>query len=137
MGRCPTRHHHFCGIIQTSCKCAWAWEMFQKRSRFVFTWSYGHWIALILQHLKCGQKVDKNWKYYFQKCNECLEYQPKSMISMWFLLHMQVYWSFTNLPNGRQNALFTQEAQSPKSTPITLRDDQDAWRAEVSSTLLF
>jgi hypothetical protein len=43
---------------------------------------------------------------------------------------MQVYLSFKPLPNGRQNALFTQEAQSPKSTPIRLRYDQ-YWKIYV------
>lgn len=119
----------FVGIIQTGCKCvwavlvdnAWAWKMFQKQSRSVFKWSYGLWIALVLEHLKCGQKVDKNWKYYFQKCNQCVEYQPKSMTSMRFLFASASVLILSPLPNGRQNALFTQEAQSPKSTPITLR----------------
>lgn len=105
MGRCPTRPHHFCGYnlnwlqmcMGHPCWQCMGLEMFQKRTGSVFTWSCGLWIALALEHLKCGQKVDKNWKYDFQKCNQCVEYQPKSMTSMRFLFaHASVLILYTS-----------------------------------------
>ncbi len=125
MGRCLTRPHHFCGYNSNwlqMCMGHPCWQWLGKCFKSVQDpSSHDHVVFGFLNIWNVAKKWIRIGSTTSKNAINVWNINQNQWLLCDFYLHMQVYWSFTPLPNGRQNALFTQEAQSPKSTPITLR----------------